>query len=111
VKLEIAWWDLDGSPQDVESLRAHLRDGVTDDWAEVPGLRVKFWIADPDRNRWGAVMVWETDRPADRPLPANRAADLIGRPPDHRMRCDVEAVAEGLHALPVLHGLGAALVR
>jgi trans-2,3-dihydro-3-hydroxyanthranilate isomerase len=109
VKLEIAWWDLDGSPQSVESLRTHLRDGVADDWADVPGLRLKFWVADRDRNRWGAVMVWETDRPAGHPLPPNRAAELIGRPPGHRMRFDVEAVAEGVHALPVLHGLGAAL--
>lgn len=109
MNLEIAWWDLDGSPQSVDSLREHLRDGVTDDWADVPGLRVKFWVADRDRNRWGAVMVWETDRPAAHLLPPNRAAELIGRPPGHRMRFAVEAVAEGVHVLPVLHGLGAAL--
>ncbi|WP_329302358.1 YdhR family protein [Streptomyces sp. NBC_00659] len=109
MRLEIAWWDLDGSPQTVDSLRAHLRDGVADDWADVPGLRAKFWIADRDGNRWGAVMVWEDDRPATGELPPNRAAELIGRPVGHRMGFDVEAVAEGLHALPVLHGLGAAL--
>lgn len=100
MRLEIVWWDLDDSPQIVESLCEHLRDGVIDERTRVPGLRVKFWIADHDRNRWGAVMVWEDDRPAGHPLPPNRAADLIGRPPDHRMRHDVEAVAEGLSPRP-----------
>ncbi|MEE1782383.1 hypothetical protein PUR71_05495 [Streptomyces sp. SP17BM10] len=109
MKADIAWWELDGSPQTIESLAEHLRDGAVAPWADVPGLRLKFWIADRENNRWGAVMVWETDRPADRPLPPNRAAELIGAPPTHRMRFDVEAVAEGLHSLPVLHGLGTAL--
>ncbi|MFJ8731426.1 hypothetical protein [Streptomyces bauhiniae] len=94
MRLEIAWWDLDDSPDSIRALNEHLSEGVTGDWAEVPGLRVKYWVADPAHNRWGAVMVWETDRPAGHPLPPNRAADLIGRPPDHRMGFAVEALAD-----------------
>ncbi len=109
MRLEIAWWDLDGTTQTVDSLGAHLREGVTDDWAGVPGLRAKFWIADRERDRWGAVMVWEDGRPDPGALPPNRAAELIGRPVGHRMGFEVEAVAEGLYTRPVLHGLGAAL--
>ncbi|MER8032285.1 hypothetical protein ABTZ78_25360 [Streptomyces bauhiniae] len=103
MRLEIAWWDLDDSPQSIRTLNAHLSEGVTGDWAEVPGLKVKYWVADPAHNRWGAVMVWETDRPAGHPLPPNRAADLIGRPPDHRMGFAVEALAgpAGPAALPI----------
>ncbi|MCJ1680417.1 hypothetical protein MTF65_24350 [Streptomyces sp. APSN-46.1] len=109
MRVDISWWDLDGSSQTIDSLREHLRDGAVDTWAEVPGLQLKFWIADRERNRWGAVMVWETDRPAGEELPPNRAAELIGRPPGHRMHFEAEAVAEGAHALSALHGLGAAL--
>jgi hypothetical protein len=109
MRVDIAWWDLDGSPQTIDSLRSHLRDDALPAWADVPGLRLKFWIADRGANRWGAVMLWETDRPADQALPPNRAAELIGRPPKHRLRFTVEAAVEGRHSCPVLHGLGAAL--
>jgi trans-2,3-dihydro-3-hydroxyanthranilate isomerase len=96
MRVDIAWWDLDGSTQTIDTLREHLADGVVDAWAEVPGLRLKFWIADREHNRWGAVMLWAPDRPADYPLPANRAAELIGCPPTHRWRFEVEAAVEGL---------------
>ncbi|WP_416531727.1 hypothetical protein [Streptomyces coelicoflavus] len=100
MKVDIAWWDLTGSAQTIDSMRTHLKDddGVAE-WSGVAGLFMKFWVADAARNRWGAVMVWETDRPAPEELPPNRAAELIGGPPTHRTRFDVEATAEGVHAL------------
>ncbi|MFF4269813.1 hypothetical protein [Streptomyces sp. NPDC001536] len=104
MRVDIAWWDLDGTPQTIDSLREHLRDGTADAWRDVPGLRLKFWMADPEHNRWGAVMLWDTDRPAD--LPPNRAARLIGRPPAHRTRFDIEAAVEGVHVTPQLDGTG-----
>lgn len=110
MRVDIAWWELDGTPQTIDSLRDHLRDEAVPVWTGVPGLRLKLWIADRERNRWGAVMLWVGDRP-DEALPPNRAAELIGRPPDHRTRFDVEAAVEGEHPLAVLQGLGAALSR
>ncbi|MEV5595086.1 hypothetical protein [Streptomyces sp. NPDC052496] len=104
MRADIAWWELDGSPQTIDSLRAHLRDGAADAWCDVPGLRLKFWMADRQHNRWGAVMLWESGRPAV--LPANRAAELIGRPPDHRAGFGIEAMVEGAYVHPGLHGLG-----
>ncbi|MFC5722870.1 hypothetical protein ACFP1Z_22140 [Streptomyces gamaensis] len=106
MKAELAWWDLEGSGQTIDSLNAHLRDGATRPWVEVPGLVLKLWIADREHNAWGALMVWEHDRPADRPLPANRAAELIGCPPTHRMGFEVAAGVEGLHTLATLQGIG-----
>lgn len=97
MRVDIAWWDLDGTSQTIDSLREHLRDGAVAAWSDVPGLRLKFWIADRQHNRWGAVMLWEADRPDV--LPPNRAAELIGRPPTHRTRFDVEATVEGAHSL------------
>ncbi|QKW08094.1 PhzF family phenazine biosynthesis isomerase [Streptomyces sp. NA04227] len=94
MKMEIAWWDLDGSPATVESLEKHLsEDGVAHNWQSVEGLREKFWIADPEGKRWGAVMVWDQERPAD--LPENLAAALIGAPISHRDRFDVQATVRG----------------
>jgi trans-2,3-dihydro-3-hydroxyanthranilate isomerase len=109
VRIDISWWDLDGSAQTIDSLMSHLRDEAVRAWADVPGLRLKFWMADRVRNRWGAVMIWEHDRPAGQSLPPNRAAELIGWPPQHRLRFEMEAAVEGRHSGPVLHGLGAAL--
>src|SRR5690606_6935700 len=67
VRIDIAWWDLDASAHTVDTLRTHLADAAAV-WAQVPGLRLKLWMADRDRNRWGAVMVWES-RPSDDALP------------------------------------------
>lgn len=104
MRIDIAWWDLDRSAATIDSLREHLRDGTAERWAGVHGLRLKFWTADRERNRWGAVMLWETERPAV--LPPNRAAELIGFPPTHRSSFEIEAVVEGVHAMAALHGLG-----
>ncbi|MFF4252534.1 hypothetical protein ACFY1L_15125 [Streptomyces sp. NPDC001663] len=91
MRVDIAWWDLDGTPQTIDSLRADLCDEAVAEWNDVPGLRLKLWLADRESNRWGAVMVWEADRPEE--LPPNRAARLIGGPPSYRGRFDVQATA------------------
>lgn len=108
MKASISWWDLSESEQTIESLREYLRDEGVQPWASVPGLRLKFWVADHAGNRWGAVMLWETMPGADTPLPPHRAMELIGYPPTERVRFDVEASIEGIYADPVLSGLGPA---
>ena len=50
----IVWWDLSESAQTIESLRTYLLDESVATFAEVRGLRLKIWIADPQTNRWGA---------------------------------------------------------
>jgi trans-2,3-dihydro-3-hydroxyanthranilate isomerase len=100
VKAVIAWWDLPGTGQTVASLRESLRREGTEAWASVEGLRHKFWISDPAAQRWGAVMVWDSEEAAEaaaqRGLPPNRAAELIGSPPSLRLVMEVEAAVEGL---------------
>lgn len=103
--VDIVWWDLDGSTQTIESLKSQLQDGGVDRWANVPGLVSKHWIADPENRRWGAIMLWDEDRPPAHLLPANDAQRLIGLPVAHRTRFTVEhTVARGdvqrfVHAL------------
>ncbi|GAA2106128.1 hypothetical protein [Streptomyces synnematoformans] len=97
----IVWWDLEGSGQTIASLRDFLRDEAVDRFAAVPGLRLKLWISDPDRNRWGAVLLWESPEAAAAPIP-QRAAELIGRPPVERAEFDVEATVEGAYEVAAL---------
>jgi trans-2,3-dihydro-3-hydroxyanthranilate isomerase len=100
MKMEIAWWDLEGSPATVQSLERHLNEhGVVHNWQAVEGLREKFWIADPDGKRWGAVMVWDGERPAS--LPENLAASLVGSPITHRDRFEVQAAVRGAGAVRI----------
>lgn len=96
MRATISWWDLTGSHQSIDTLRATLRDEDVQEWARVPGLRLKFWISDPEANRWGAVMLWDDMADPSAPLPANRASELIGCPPTLRLMTDVEALVEGL---------------
>ena len=106
MRVTVVWWDLARSHQTVESLERDLRDGSVEPWREVEGLRLKLWIADRERGRWGAVMWWDPDVPAGRPLPPNRAAELIGYAPDHRASFDVAAVAEGIDSLGLAFSAG-----
>ncbi|NSC25463.1 hypothetical protein FM076_31650 [Streptomyces albus subsp. chlorinus] len=106
MRATISWWDLSGSEQTIGSLRDHLREEGVELWEQVEGLRLKFWISDRRNNRWGAVMLWESTADLTAPMPPNRAAELIGYPPTHRMVTDVEAIVEGVHpGRPADHGL------
>lgn len=110
MKAVISWWDLSESEQTIDSLREFLRDEGVRPWSTVAGLCLKFWIADREHNRWGAVMLWESPDYGKQPLPPHRAAELIGYPASQRIVFDVEATVEGVHSLPALAGLGLAIV-
>jgi hypothetical protein len=102
MKVVVVWWDLRDTGQTVASLRESLQREGTEAWASVEGLRHKYWISDPVGERWGAVMVWDSEQDAEaarrRGLPPNRAAELIGCPPALRLEMDVEAAVAGLAA-------------
>ncbi|WP_240137848.1 hypothetical protein [Streptomyces sp. MUM 178J] len=107
MKAAVVWWDLKDTGHSAESLRDFLRDEAIDRFAGIDGLRLKFWISDPETERWGAVLLWESAEAAAAPLPA-RAVEIIGRPPVHATLFDVEAVVEGRHSDPDLSALGLA---
>ncbi|WP_237320613.1 YdhR family protein [Streptomyces sp. JJ36] len=109
MKAVVAWWDLPGpdSGRTVAALRGFLRNEAVPRFAEFPGLRLKFWISDAERGRWGAVFLWESEAAARQPLPT-RAAEILGSPPTSVHRFDVEAAVEGVHTTPDLTGLGLA---
>ncbi|MFF3752739.1 hypothetical protein ACFYYH_20125 [Streptomyces sp. NPDC002018] len=102
----VAWWDLTGSEQTIDSLREYLRDDGVPPWTTVKGLRLKCWLSDRPGNRWGAVMIWESAEAPEPPLPPHRAARLIGYPPTERVRFEVEATVEGAYDRAALSGLG-----
>jgi hypothetical protein len=107
MRAHIVWWDLAESTQTIESLRAYLRDESVAAFAAVPGLRFKMWVADPEANRWGAVLLWESADAAAQPLPS-RASALIGYPPTHSHGFDVEATVEGRYDIEQLAWRGLA---
>lgn len=98
MKATISWWDLTESDQTIDSLRVYLHEEGVTPWSKIHGLKLKFWIADRQKNRWGAVMLWESTADLTAQMPPNRVAELIGYPPSVRMVTDVEAVAEGIHS-------------
>jgi hypothetical protein len=94
VVVRIVLWSLATSATSVDELRRYLREESVDEFAEVPGLRFKAWIADEATERWGAVYLWESAEDAEQALPG-RARDLIGKNPDVVEVFDVEATVEG----------------
>jgi hypothetical protein len=78
----------------IESMREYPREESVAAFSQVPGLRFKMWLSDPDTNRWGAVLLWESDEASRQELPS-RALELIGYPPAAAHSFDVEATTEG----------------
>jgi len=70
----IVWWELSQSVQTIESLRGYLAGESVAAFAEVPGLRLKIWISDPETNRWARSCCGS---PPTRP----RGRCPAGRPP------------------------------
>jgi hypothetical protein len=101
MRADIVWWDLSASGQTIESMREYLRCESISAFANVPGLRFKVWISDPDANRWGAVLLWESEEASRQPLPS-RALELIGYPPAVAYGFDVEATVEGRYEIQQL---------
>ncbi|MEV6348381.1 hypothetical protein [Actinoplanes sp. NPDC051851] len=94
MRASVVWWDLTGSDQTIETLRAYVHDESVAAFSQVPGLAFKMWISDPESNRWGAVLLWESAEAARQPLPS-RALELIGHPPMLAEGFDVDATFFG----------------
>jgi len=107
VILRLVLWNLADSKTNVAELRRYLRDESVDQFADVPGLRFKAWIADEATERWGAVYLWESREAADQELPS-RARELIGKDPDIGEEFDVEATVEGRFEIEELSHRGLA---
>jgi hypothetical protein len=105
--VRIVWWDLAGTGTTIDGLREYLRDHSVDAFAQVEGLRLKLWIADAERDRWGAVYLWESRDAAGQTLPG-RVRQIIGKDPDFQELFELEASVEGLFAEALLARRGAA---
>ena len=110
MRVRVVWWELDGSETSIAQLRDYLRDESVDAFGAVEGLRLKLWIADEERNRWGAVYLWESEEAGRQRLPS-RAREIIGKDPDFEEWFDLEASIEGGVADAPLSRRGAAFAR
>jgi hypothetical protein len=107
VRAVVVWWDLSASGRTIESMRRYLREESVSAFSEVPGLRFRMWLSDPDADRWGAVLLWESEEAARQPLPS-RALELIGYPATVQHTFDVEATVEGRYETQQLSRRGLA---
>ena len=107
MRVRVVWWDLDGSEATIAQLREYLRDESVDGFAEVEGLRLKLWLSDEDRNRWGAVYLWESQAASEQPLPGR----ALGKAPDFEEFFDLEASVEGAFSEALLSRRGAAFAE
>ncbi|WP_306461763.1 PhzF family phenazine biosynthesis protein [Rhodococcus sp. WS7] len=94
MKLEYIMWDLqsDDDPS-VTHLNELTDTAAVDAWRSVPGLAAKYWIHDRGSGQWGAILLWDDDRPAGA-LPAGPALELLERERAHRKDFSVHALIE-----------------
>jgi hypothetical protein len=100
-------WDMASSKVTIEELRAYLAAESVQAFSQVPGLVLKQWVADPERNRWGAIYLWESRDVARQQLPS-KAREMIGRDPDEVGEFDLEASTTGKSTISDLDRLGRA---
>ena len=105
--VRLALWSLADSMTTVGELRRQLRDEAAADHAELDGLRLKLWLSDDSTERWGFVELYDTREEAD-VEPADRAQELIGKPPEVFEEFDLEGSVEGRSAFGELSRLGLA---
>jgi hypothetical protein len=99
--LQLVLWNLGDADANVEELRAHLREGVVDRHARLPGLLLSAWVSDEGSERWGFVQLWSSRDAAEQPLPPE-TRELLGKDPEVLELFDIEAttsVAEELAQL------------
>lgn len=90
----ISWWDLGDDDPSISDLEACLNQATHDEWANAPGLLAKCWLSDHQQRRWGGAIVW-AHRSLESIIPANLAAQMIGRPADTRVEFAVPAFVVG----------------
>ncbi|MCX4028190.1 hypothetical protein H0A36_20440 [Endozoicomonas sp. SM1973] len=98
MRIELAWWDLNENDPTQNFLSTSLTNQILEQWALVPNLTMKLWLGSEDTPRWGALMIWHGDKPDVAKMPRNMSADIIGRPPDHRIAFDVLYETSGVCA-------------
>jgi hypothetical protein len=108
--VRIVWWDLAGTGTTIDGLRDYLRDESVDAFSEVDGLRLKLWIADAERDRWGAVYLWESAEAAGQKLPS-RVREIMGKGPDFEEFFELEASVEGAFSEALLARRGEAFAE
>lgn len=93
-------WDLTDSPATFEELREYLVERSIPRFEQMPGLRQKTWISNPESRRWGALYLFEEREQAlavvDH-LPESPVVEITGTLPTHEL-FELEAVAEGQHS-------------
>jgi hypothetical protein len=105
--VRIVWWNLADTGTTIDALREYVRDESVDAFGAVEGLRLKLWIADRERDRWGAVYLWESQEAAAQKLPS-RVREIIGKGPDFEEFFKLEASVEGVFADALLARRGEA---
>ncbi len=91
--VKLVWWEMSDSRTPLEGIREYLRDESVDAFSTVPGLRLKLWISQPEKNRFGAVYLWNSREESQVDLPS-RAVELIGKGPDLVEEFELEASIE-----------------
>jgi hypothetical protein len=93
-------WDLShGSRASFEELRVYLRERSIARFEQMPGLRQKTWISNPETGQWGAVYLFETPKHVQTlidGLSGSPVIEMTGITPTFQV-FEVEAVVEGQH--------------
>ena len=104
----IVAFDLRDSSIGFDELRAWVRDKAAQDYAEMPGVRMKTWFSDERKRVWGAVYVVDNADvfdPANVPLLPNGRTGPVGTRPTSVMWLELEAFVAGPDGLPGIDAL------
>lgn len=93
MKIEIVYWCLQDKYFDLDVLRKTIDEKSLSNWRNVDALNEKIWVENEKEGWWGAIMIWDGEKPDLCDLPANVSRDILQRAPDFRMSFDINAIA------------------
>lgn len=85
MNIEVVYWKLGNSDPAIHSLNELIDKECISLWSKVGNIKDKIWFEDPSGGYWGAIMIWEKEKPDLSQLPPNSPREIIGRAPDVRL--------------------------
>ncbi|MEF2482178.1 hypothetical protein V4D09_02595 [Vibrio mimicus] len=84
MNIELACWVLGDKDCSVDVLNDLIDETCLSDWKNVNQIDEKIWVEDVNGKYWGALVIWNDDKPPLMSLPKNAPKEILGRDPDIR---------------------------
>ncbi|CCO47570.1 hypothetical protein VIBNISOn1_30270 [Vibrio nigripulchritudo SOn1] len=89
MNIEIIYWEIKDSDPSISVLNRLIDKDCLSQWSSVENIVDKLWFENQSDGYWGAIVIWDKEKPDLSSLPPNKPKSIIGREPDVRLSLDL----------------------